>query len=202
MFTLSKLSPSITDMIRMDHSHVLLAFHQYTGDARPRVKKALTTHICTALEIHATLEEEYFYPTMRRISPDPVIGKSEPEHDEMRQLIARLRASTTIDEQHDRLLMELMRLVLHHVADEETVLLPSAEKLLSADQLGEMGVQMSKRRLQLVGGKMGTIAASGVVGFSGSTTALVLALAGGIAAGHYLKGAADARLQGISPPHP
>ena len=53
MFSLSKLSPSITDMIRMDHSHVLLAFHQYTGGAKKRVKKALTTHICTALEIHA-----------------------------------------------------------------------------------------------------------------------------------------------------
>ncbi|MEV4782061.1 hemerythrin domain-containing protein [Burkholderia sp. LMU1-1-1.1] len=193
MFTLSKLSPSITDMIRMDHSHVLLAFHQYTGGASKRVKKALTTHICTALEIHAMLEEEYFYPTMRRISPDPVVAKSEPEHDEMRLLIARLRASTTIDEQHDQLLMELMRIVLHHVADEETVLLAAAEKLLSADELSKMGVEMSKRRLQLVGGKAGTIAASGVVGFSGSTTALVLALAGGIAAAHYLKGAADAR---------
>jgi hemerythrin superfamily protein len=195
MSTLSKLSPSITDMIRMDHSHVMLAFHQYTGGAKERVKKALTTHICTALEIHATLEEECFYPTMRRISADPVIGKSEPEHDEMRQLIARLRASKTIDEQHDRLLMELIRKVMHHVADEETVLLPNAEKLLSADQLGEMGVQMTKRRLQLVGRKAGTIAASGVVGFSGSTTALVLALVGGIAAGHFLKGNADARLQ-------
>jgi hemerythrin superfamily protein len=195
MSTLSKLSPSITDMIRMDHSHVMLAFHQYTGGAKERVKKALTTHICTALEIHATLEEECFYPTMRRISADPVIGKSEPEHDEMRQLIARLRASKTIDEQHDRLLMELMRKVMHHVADEETVLLPNAEKLLSAEQLGEMGVQMTKRRLQLVGRKAGTIAASGVVGFSGSTTALVLALVGGIAAGHFLKGNAAARLQ-------
>lgn len=195
MFTLSKLSPSITDMIRMDHSHVLLAFHQYTGGARERVKKALTTHICTALDIHATLEEEYFYPVMRRISANPVIGKSEPEHDEMRQLIARLRASKTIDEQHDRLLMELMRAVLHHVADEETVLLPTAEKLLSAEQLSEMGVQMSKRRLQLVGRNAGTIAASGVVGFSGSTTAIVLALAGGVLAGHFLKGSTDARLQ-------
>jgi len=195
MSALSKLSPSITDMIRMDHSHVMLAFHQYTGGASQRVKKALTTHICTALEIHATLEEECFYPAMRRISSDPVVAKSEPEHDEMRQLIAQLRASKTIDERHDQLVMELMRAVLHHVADEETVLLPSAEKLLGAEQLGDMGIQMSKRRLQLVRGKAGTIAASGVVGFSGSTTAIVLALAGGIAAGHFLKGAADARLQ-------
>ena len=68
MFAMSKLSPSVTDMIRFDHSHVLVTFHQYTAGAKPRVKKALTTHICTALEIHATLEEECFYPVMRRIS--------------------------------------------------------------------------------------------------------------------------------------
>jgi hypothetical protein len=36
MFNLGKLSPSITDMIRMDHTHVMLSFHQYTAGAKPR----------------------------------------------------------------------------------------------------------------------------------------------------------------------
>jgi hypothetical protein len=187
MFKLSKLSPSITDMIRMDHTHTMLAFHQYTADAKTRVKKALAEHICTALEIHATLEEEIFYPVMREIdSADSVIHKSEPEHNEMRQLIAALRADKTAGAEHDRLLMELMQTVIHHVADEETVLLPHAERLLSKDRLNEMGAQMTKRRLQLAAPKAGTILTTGVVGFSGSTTALLLAAAGGLAAGRYL----------------
>lgn len=187
MFKLSKLSPSITDMIRMDHTHTMLAFHQYTADAKTRVKKALAEHICTALEIHATLEEEIFYPVMREIdSADSVIHKSEPEHNEMRQLIAALRADKTAGAEHDRLLMELMQKVIHHVADEETVLLPHAERLLSKDRLNEMGAQMTKRRLQLAAPKAGTILTTSVVGFSGSTTALLLAAAGGLIAGRYL----------------
>jgi hemerythrin superfamily protein len=187
MFSLSKLSPPITDMIRMDHSHVLLSFHQYTAGARPRVKKALTEGICTALEIHATLEEEIFYPVLRQLDgADSVIQKSVPEHDDMRRLIAELRASPEPDAEHDRLLMELMQKVIHHVADEETVLLPRAEKLLDQDRLSELGTQMTKRRLQLAAPKAGTLVASNVVGFSGSTTALVLALAGGLLAGRYL----------------
>lgn len=187
MFKLSKLSPSITDMIRMDHTHTMLAFHQYTADAKTRVKKALAEHICTALEIHATLEEEIFYPVMREIdSADSVIHKSEPEHNEMRQLIAALRADKTAGAEHDRLLMELMQKVIHHVADEETVLLPHAERLLSKDRLNEMGAQMTKRRLQLAAPKAGTILSTSVVGFSGSTTALLLAAAGGLVAGRYL----------------
>ena len=45
--------------------------------------------------------------------------------------------------------MQLMRIVLHHVADEETVLLPAAETLLK-DELGELGASMAKRKMQLL----------------------------------------------------
>ena len=38
---LSRLSPSITNMIRMDHTHVLTTFHQYEVDTPLRVKKGL-----------------------------------------------------------------------------------------------------------------------------------------------------------------
>jgi hypothetical protein len=67
--------------------------------------------------------------------------------------------------------------VIHHVADEETVLLPEAEQMLGYDRLCELGAQMTRRRLELMAPKAGKIAASTAVGFSGSTTALVLGLA-------------------------
>lgn len=179
MPSLSKLSPSITDMIRFDHSHVLLTFHQYTASKKPAVKKALAETICRALEIHATLEEEIFYPQMRQLnSALPVLQKSVPEHQEMRRLIAELRASDPSAARHDALLLELMRDVLHHVADEETVLLPEAETLLDKDRLDELGMQMSKRRLALLKPQAGKIAANTVIGFSGSSTAWMVRLAG------------------------
>ena len=49
----------------------------------------------------------------------------------------------------DQAFFDLMRVVLHHVADEESTLLPEAERSL-ADQLGELGAQMTKRRMQLM----------------------------------------------------
>ncbi len=183
MFSLKKLSPSITDMIRFDHSHVLVTFHQYTASSRASVKKALADTICDALEIHATLEEEIFYPAMRQLdSSEPVIQKAEPEHDEMRRLIAQLRATDANDIRHDRLLHELMRDVMHHVADEENVLLPQAEELLSKTRLDELGMQMTKRRLELVKPKLGRIAKNTAVGFSGGTTAIVVGVASALLA--------------------
>ena len=179
MLSLSKLSPSITDMIRFDHSHVLLTFHQYTVSKKAAVKKALAETICSALEIHASLEEEIFYPEMRQLDGDgAVIQKSVPEHMEMRRLIGELRATDPSSTRHDELLLELMRDVLHHVADEETVLLPEAEAHLANSRLSELGAQMTRRRMALIKPQAGKIAANTAIAFSGSTTAWIMGVAG------------------------
>jgi hemerythrin superfamily protein len=186
MFSLSKLSPSITDMIRFDHSHLLVTFHQYTATAKPGVKQALAETICDALEIHAMLEEEIFYPAIRRLEDSPVLQKSEPEHIEMRRLINEIRETKIGDARHDELLHDLMRDVMHHAADEETVLLPQAERLLDKDRLEELGAQMASRRMGLLKPKAGKLVKNTAVGFSGSTTAIVVGLAGALMAARYV----------------
>jgi hemerythrin superfamily protein len=167
------LSPSITKMIRMDHSHATLLFHRYTADASAGRKTAIIDAVCLALEIHAQLEEEVFYPALREADPDnPVLQKSEPEHAEMRKLIAELRALPERDVRRDDVFSALMRTVLHHVADEEAVLLPLAERLLQG-QLGELGARMTRRRLQLVSPHLGEIAVSTARTLPVGTLALV-----------------------------
>jgi hemerythrin superfamily protein len=179
----NSISPSVTNMIRMDHTHVLTTFHQYQMDASPQTKQALVNSACLALEIHAQLEEEIFYPAMQSFAADtPVVSKSIPEHNEMRRLIAELRAMEATDPAYDQTFMELMRDVLHHVADEETTLLPDAERLMG-DRLGELGAQMTRRRVELMAPHAGEMAMSTVRGMPAST--MVMA-AGALLAGTYL----------------
>ena len=54
---MSSCSPSITTMIRMDHTHVMAAFHRYHAQTPWWRKRAIVELACTALEIHAQLEE-------------------------------------------------------------------------------------------------------------------------------------------------
>lgn len=179
----STLSPTITNMIRMDHTGVLETFHQYEIDTSPQTKKALVNTACIALEIHAQLEEEIFYPAMRAVVTEKsVINKSVPEHNEMRRLIALLRAMEATNPAFDQTFMELMRHVMHHVADEETTLLPEAERLLGP-RLGELGVEMTERRLQLTAPRAGELAASTLRSFP---TSSMLVAAGAVLAGTYL----------------
>lgn len=175
-------SPSITNMIRMDHTHVLATFHQYEIGTSTQTKQALVNTACVALEIHAQLEEEIFYPAMRQLAADTrTVAKSIPEHQEMRRLIAKLRSMEPTDTTYDQTFMELMRDVMHHVADEETILLPDAERLMP-ERLGELGAQMTKRRLQLAAPRAGEIAVNTMRGFP---TSSMLVAAGAVLAGTY-----------------
>jgi hypothetical protein len=102
----------------------------------------------------------------------------------MRQIIGDIRRAGADSTALDRLLPQLMREVMHHVADEETVLLPEAERRIGQQRLNELGAQMTSRRMQLLAPQAGKVALNTVLGFSRSTSAIVAAL--GVAAVAYL----------------
>jgi hypothetical protein len=181
-----KLSPSAAHMIRRDHTHVLTQFHKLAPDTSDAVRGAVVRSICAELEIHAQLEEEIFYPALRAadVMPD-TLGKSVPEHDEMRRLIARVRSETARTAQDDAL-NALMNAVMHHVADEETQLLPAAERLLRPDRMAELGAQMTARRIELVKPRAAELAKDTAMAAPGKTALMAVGAVGAVVAGSVL----------------
>ena len=178
---MNKLAPSITNQIRMDHTHVLTTFHRYKDETSAAVKKALVDTICMSVEIHAQLEEEIFYPAMRSVDPE-IVEKSFPEHEQIRQLMSSLKNMEPTNPQYDRTFMDLMRTIMHHVADEETTLLPEAERLLG-DRVHELGAEWMKRKMQLAMPRTGELAMNTFKAMPAST---MLLGAGALLAGSYL----------------
>lgn len=170
---MSHLCPSATHMIRMDHAAVRDLYCKLTPQLSAGRREALTRAICSALEIHARVEEEVFYPALREAGVEPeLLAKSEPEHEEMRAAIARVRGLQVTDPEHPTALAALMQGVLHHVADEEARVLPAAERLIPR-QLPELGVRMTELKMQLAKPNMGRIALDTARG-APAKTALVL----------------------------
>ena len=132
--TFDKISPTITAMIRLDHIHALAASHRYGRTSFWWRKRAIVSSRRAALEIHAQLEVEIFHSALMRVtSEQPTLKKSWPEHDRIRVIIARMRVMGPQSAAYDPLFMQLMREAIHHVADEETVSLPMAERTLRND---------------------------------------------------------------------
>ncbi len=170
------LAPYITTMIRLDHTHVLALFRRVRPWTSSSRKRAIMTNACLALEVHAQLEEEIFYPALRNVLSDSeILDKILPEHDEMRELIRVLRSKEVEAADYDEMVHSLMRAVLHHVADEESMLLPRAERLLG-DQLAELGMQMARRRMELLRPHAGEVAVTFVRSFPVATAAVAVGL--------------------------
>ncbi|SAK47420.1 cation-binding protein [Caballeronia temeraria] len=119
---------------------------------------------------------------------DERLAKSKPEHDTMREDIAKLRSMGPQDAAYDACFMQLMREVMHHIADEETVLLPIAERAL-ASKLPELGMRMTKRRMQLVARSRPSAIVANTVGTFPLASLAVMSL-GAMAIAHCLRRAA------------
>jgi hypothetical protein len=169
-------SPEITTLIRLDHTHVLAAFRRYRSYLSDARKRALVANACLGLELHAQLEEEIFYPALSaKGGPAEDLDRGFEEHYQMRSLIQRLRQMSPPDAHYDGLFCELIRTALHHIADEETTLLPLAEVRLK-DQLRELGWEMAARRLELLKPRMGEAATTTVITFPVLTGAVAAGL--------------------------
>jgi hemerythrin superfamily protein len=173
---LDAISPDITTMIRVDHSHVLALFRRFSRSASVRRKEAIAANACLALEIHATLEEEIFYPALREAGGrSEALARSVSAHDEMRTLIRTIRAMTPGEAGYDETFCSLMRIVLHHVADEESVVLTEAEQLMP-QRLSELGMAMTRRRMELLRPHLGEVARTTVMSFPIATAAAAAGL--------------------------
>ncbi len=146
---IERLAPQATQLVRDDHTQVLRTFHRYRATTSRRVRGGLARSLCLALEVHTRLEEEVLYPAVREVSASGFLREAVPQHQSMRRRIAQLRDLAPDDPAFDPILLALMREVMHHMAEEETVFLPEAERVLRG-RLGELGALMVRRRLALM----------------------------------------------------
>jgi len=170
--------PDAVALVRMDHTHVFALFHRYRIDADPVAKRGLVELIAQALEIHAALEEEIFYPAVMAVDDNETTRKSVPEHDTMRSVIRELRTMDSSLDAFDERFMDLMNEVLHHVADEETDMLLLAERSLSSRRLRQLGARMLQRRVGLMMRRAPALSRAFAQGFPSATAVVCAALAG------------------------
>lgn len=110
----------------------------------------LARRICDEITAHATIEEEIFYPAMRQVpGAADIVDEGEEEHQEAKDLIARIRALGSAGDEMDKLVSELNRVIEHHVKEERDELFPKARAAAGMD-LAAIGRQLQDRQQELV----------------------------------------------------
>ena len=142
-----------TIFLTRDHTEVRRLFKAYEkladadGDASDR--KALAEEICMKLTMHATYEEEIFYPAARRDGVESdLLNEAEVEHASAKDLIAQIRSMSPEDDLYDAKVTVLGEYLNHHYEEEEGEMFPKCRR--AKMDLAGLAQQLAQRKQELV----------------------------------------------------
>jgi hemerythrin superfamily protein len=141
-------------LIKADHRRVEQLFREFedAGDRAYRTKRRLVSQLIRELEVHATIEEETYYPAVEakaRKDGKELVAEAVEEHHVVKILLGELAGMSAEDEAFDPKVTVLMENVRHHVEEEEEEMLPQSEEILGKEELTRLGEEMAARKRQL-----------------------------------------------------
>lgn len=136
-------------LLKADHAAVSNLFADYEKSRSASKKKALVAEICTALSVHAQIEEEIFYPDVEGVLRDKkLLPEATVEHAGVKDLIAQIEADVPGDAMFDAKVKVLSEYVKHHVKEEQNEMFPKVRA--SSLDLVELGARLAERKAELL----------------------------------------------------
>ena len=151
--TRASATPDAIQLLMADHKEVKQLFKAYDklmdAEAGDDEKQAVAEKICALLTIHATIEEELFYPAARAaLDEDDLLDEAEVEHASAKDLIAQIQGMQPSDDLYDAKVTVLGEYIDHHVKEEEDEMFTKAKK--SDLDLQSLGEDMKARKEELM----------------------------------------------------
>ena len=109
----------------------------------------LVTELANDLAGHMAIEQDLYYPAVKKVDPSLVLESYE-EHSIAELALKRLLATSPKHEAFKARVTTLQELIQHHVEEEEGDLFPHVDKKLDAATLATLGEQMKARFARVV----------------------------------------------------
>ena len=119
------------ELLKRDHADVKKAFKEFEKAKYkdPNAGKQFLASICKAIEMHAKVEEEIFYPAVRgKIKDDDLMNEAQVEHNSAKVLIADIEKMSGDDPMLKASATVLSEYIQHHVKEEEGEMFPKVKR--------------------------------------------------------------------------
>jgi hypothetical protein len=141
------------ELLTSDHAEVSALFKKYDkladSNAKASDRQAQAEQICTLLTVHATIEEEIFYPAARAAGvEDALMDEADVEHAAAKDLIAQIRAMSPDEDHYDAKVKVLGEQIEHHVEEEQDKMFPKCRS--AGMDMAELGKTLAARKDELM----------------------------------------------------
>jgi hemerythrin superfamily protein/gas vesicle protein len=137
-------------LIKNDHAEVDALFVRFeaahrSGDVGEQAR--LARAVVRALSIHAAIEEQLVYPSLREAGVEDDVLEALEEHHVVKLTLAEIDGLPAEDRRFAAKVRVLIENVRQHVQEEEAELLPRLRRSLDAQQLTELGDALAVAKL-------------------------------------------------------
>ena len=150
-------APDAIAMLIADHKKAQKAFKDFEKLKKgnnTRAKADIVRQTCADLTVHAKIEEEIFYPAVRKAIKDgDLMDEATVEHAGAKALIAQLESMQPGDDLFDARFTVLGENINHHVKEEQNEMFPKVRK--TKLDLVAVGEKMARRKAELESGANG-----------------------------------------------
>ncbi len=134
-------------LLMEDHAYVKKAFRAFEK-MDEEDQPALVKQVLQALKVHTRIEEEVFYPAVRKaIKDEDLMNEAEVEHDSAKVLIRQLERMKPSDPKFAATFTVLGEYVNHHVKEEESEMFPKARR--ARINLKGLGAKLMGQKIKL-----------------------------------------------------
>ncbi len=161
MAELSSTNPAVA-LLKKDHDTVKDLFSKFEKTESRPAKKKIVEQALTELKIHAALEEEIFYPAVRKRVGNDIMNEADEEHHVAKVLIAELSEMDGHEDYYDAKFTVLAENVRHHIREEESEVFPKAKG--AAIDFDALSQAMLKRKEKLLVSGVPPVAEEAMVG--------------------------------------
>ena len=132
-------------LLKADHERVagLLEEIDETTERAVKGRDELFTRLKAELDLHAKIEEEILYPALEETEETHEITlEAYEEHRLVKQLLTELESEPKDSEEWTAKFTVLKENVEHHVEEEEGEMFKKARKVLSQEEIDELGARL------------------------------------------------------------
>ena len=136
-------------LLKADHEKVagILEKIDETTERATKGREELFAQLKNELDIHTRIEEEILYPVLEEFEETRDISlEAYQEHALVKQLLGELAAAPKDDEQWTAKFTVLKENIEHHVEEEEGEMFKKARKVLSEDEIENLGDRLQEAK--------------------------------------------------------
>ena len=136
-------------LLKADHKKVagILEKIDETTERATKGREELFTQLKNELDVHTRIEEEILYPALEEYDETRAIAlEAYEEHALVKQLLAELASAPKNDEEWTAKFTVLKENIEHHVEEEEGEMFTKARKVLSEDEIENLGERLQEAK--------------------------------------------------------